>query len=181
MVQYPALLWVCLVFVALASTSQLAFTRIAARSICPPQLLVALYLQVWILHTGFIGNTTNCSDFYNPYTLNTRALVQSDVQAVHFPRRTSQEAASLNQVSSPSAQGALGTNIVSTNSLSVGNDMTALWPRYINIRRQMICAFLGKWVLCPWEILARCVRRQPHPRSATGPWNPFIIVASQTV
>ena len=54
--------------------------------------------------------------------------------------------------------GTLGTNI-SANSLSAGNDMTALWPRYINIRRgQVICELLGGWVLCPWEILARCVR-----------------------
>ena len=54
--------------------------------------------------------------------------------------------------------GTLGTNI-SANSLSAGNDMTALWPRYINIRRgQVICAFLGGWALCPWEILSRCVR-----------------------
>jgi NCS1 family nucleobase:cation symporter-1 len=50
--------------------------------------------------------------------------------------------------------GTLSTNI-SANSLSAGNDMTALWPRYINIRRgQVICAFLGGWALCPWEILA---------------------------
>jgi len=50
--------------------------------------------------------------------------------------------------------GTLGTNI-SANSLSAGNDMTALWPRYINIQRgQVICAFLGGWALCPWEILA---------------------------
>ena len=55
------------------------------------------------------------------------------------------------------ALGTLGTN-VSANSLSAGNDMTALCPRYINIRRgQVICAFLGGWALCPWEILARCV------------------------
>ena len=52
----------------------------------------------------------------------------------------------------------LGTN-VSANSLCAGNDMTALWPRYINIRRgQVICAILGGWAVCPWEILARCVR-----------------------
>jgi NCS1 family nucleobase:cation symporter-1 len=56
------------------------------------------------------------------------------------------------------ALGTLGTNI-SANSLSAGNDMTALWPHYINIRRgQVICAILGGWVLCPWEILARCAR-----------------------
>ena len=52
----------------------------------------------------------------------------------------------------------LGTNI-SANTLSAGNDMTVLCPRYLNIRRgQVICAFLGGWALCPWEILARCVR-----------------------
>jgi NCS1 family nucleobase:cation symporter-1 len=59
------------------------------------------------------------------------------------------------------ALGTLGTN-VSANSLSAGNDMTALCPRYINIRRgQIICAFLGGWALCPWEILARCVAETP--------------------
>jgi NCS1 family nucleobase:cation symporter-1 len=81
------------------------------------------------------------------------------------------------------ALGTLGTN-VSANSLSAGNDMAALWPRYINIQRgQVICAILGGWTLCPWEILARCVRlrrnsgerlcsamAKPHslPRSASG-------------
>ncbi|KII83850.1 hypothetical protein PLICRDRAFT_444085 [Plicaturopsis crispa FD-325 SS-3] len=49
----------------------------------------------------------------------------------------------------------LGTNI-SANSLCAGNDMTVLFPRYINIRRgQIICAFVGGWALCPWEILAQ--------------------------
>ncbi|EJD04733.1 cytosine-purine permease [Fomitiporia mediterranea MF3/22] len=48
----------------------------------------------------------------------------------------------------------IGTNI-SANSLCAGNDMTALCPKYINIRRgQIICAILGGWALCPWEILA---------------------------
>ncbi|THH28850.1 hypothetical protein EUX98_g5338 [Antrodiella citrinella] len=51
----------------------------------------------------------------------------------------------------------LGTNI-SANSLSAANDMTVLFPRYINIRRgQVICAILGGWALCPWEILAKYV------------------------
>jgi len=50
----------------------------------------------------------------------------------------------------------------SANSLSAANDMTVLLPRYINIRRgQIICAFLGGWALCPWEILARLVHH-PH-------------------
>ncbi|KAF9238340.1 permease for cytosine/purines, uracil, thiamine, allantoin-domain-containing protein [Melanogaster broomeanus] len=48
----------------------------------------------------------------------------------------------------------VGTNI-SANSLGAGNDMTVLLPKYINIRRgQIICAFIGGWALCPWEILA---------------------------
>ncbi|KAH7882152.1 NCS1 nucleoside transporter family [Phlebopus sp. FC_14] len=48
----------------------------------------------------------------------------------------------------------IGTNI-SANSLGAGNDMTVLLPKYINIRRgQVICAFIGGWALCPWEILA---------------------------
>lgn len=54
----------------------------------------------------------------------------------------------------------LGTNI-SANSLSAANDMMALCPKYIDIRRgQIICAVLGGWALCPWEILAR-YRSQP--------------------
>ncbi|KAI6019475.1 NCS1 nucleoside transporter family [Pisolithus microcarpus] len=48
----------------------------------------------------------------------------------------------------------IGTNI-SANSISAGNDMTVLLPKYINIRRgQIICAVIGGWALCPWEILA---------------------------
>lgn len=48
----------------------------------------------------------------------------------------------------------LGTNI-SANSLSAANDMTVLLPRFVNIKRgQIICAILGGWALCPWEILA---------------------------
>jgi NCS1 family nucleobase:cation symporter-1 len=52
----------------------------------------------------------------------------------------------------------LGSNI-STNSLSAANDMMVLFPRYINIRRgQIICAILGGWALCPWEILTTAPR-----------------------
>ncbi|KJA13308.1 hypothetical protein HYPSUDRAFT_49920 [Hypholoma sublateritium FD-334 SS-4] len=48
----------------------------------------------------------------------------------------------------------IGTNI-SANSLSAANDMTVLFPNYIDIKRgQIICAIIGGWVLCPWEILA---------------------------
>jgi len=51
------------------------------------------------------------------------------------------------------ALAALGVNI-SANSLSAANDLTALFPRYVNIRRgQLLCAVLC-WALVPWKILA---------------------------
>ncbi|EMD92228.1 hypothetical protein COCC4DRAFT_131156 [Bipolaris maydis ATCC 48331] len=51
------------------------------------------------------------------------------------------------------ALAALGVNI-SANSLSAANDLMALFPQYINIRRgQLLCAILC-WALVPWKILA---------------------------
>ena len=50
------------------------------------------------------------------------------------------------------ALAALGVNI-SANSLSAANDLAALFPGYVNIRRgQLICAVLS-WALVPWKIL----------------------------
>ena len=47
----------------------------------------------------------------------------------------------------------LGTNIAA-NSVSAGTDLTALLPRYINIRRGgYICAAVGL-AMCPWNLLA---------------------------
>lgn len=47
----------------------------------------------------------------------------------------------------------LGTNIAA-NSVSAGTDMTALLPRYLNIRRGgYICALIGL-VMCPWKLLS---------------------------
>ncbi|KAI9827335.1 MAG: hypothetical protein M1819_006977 [Sarea resinae] len=50
------------------------------------------------------------------------------------------------------ALASLGVNI-SANSLSAANDLAALFPSYVNIRRgQLICAILS-WALVPWKIL----------------------------
>ncbi|OCK84456.1 NCS1 nucleoside transporter family, partial [Lepidopterella palustris CBS 459.81] len=50
------------------------------------------------------------------------------------------------------ALAALGVNI-SANSLSAANDLTALFPQYVNIRRgQLLCAVIA-WALVPWKIL----------------------------
>ncbi|KAL9108250.1 MAG: hypothetical protein Q9227_006988 [Pyrenula ochraceoflavens] len=47
----------------------------------------------------------------------------------------------------------LGTNIAA-NSVSAGTDMTALLPRFLNIRRGgYICALVGL-VMCPWNLLS---------------------------
>lgn len=47
----------------------------------------------------------------------------------------------------------LGTNIAA-NSVSAGTDMTALLPRYLNIRRGgYVCALVGL-VMCPWKLLS---------------------------
>jgi NCS1 family nucleobase:cation symporter-1 len=44
---------------------------------------------------------------------------------------------------------------VTGNSIPFANDLTGLFPKYINIRRgQFICALLG-FVICPWEIEAK--------------------------
>lgn len=51
------------------------------------------------------------------------------------------------------ALAALGVNI-SANSLSAANDLTAMFPQFVNIRRgQLLCAVLC-WALVPWKILA---------------------------
>ena len=47
----------------------------------------------------------------------------------------------------------LGTNIAA-NSVSAGTDMTALLPRFINIRRGgYVCAIVGL-AMCPWNLLS---------------------------
>ena len=47
----------------------------------------------------------------------------------------------------------LGTNIAA-NSISAGTDMTALLPRYLNIRRGgYVCATIGL-AMCPWNLLS---------------------------
>ncbi|KAJ9144910.1 NCS1 nucleoside transporter family [Pleurostoma richardsiae] len=48
----------------------------------------------------------------------------------------------------------VGSNITS-NCISAANDLTVLFPRYVNIRRGcIITALAGGWVFVPWKILA---------------------------
>jgi len=48
----------------------------------------------------------------------------------------------------------IGINI-SANSISAANDLVALAPKYINLRRgQILAAFIGGWAFVPWVVLA---------------------------
>ena len=48
----------------------------------------------------------------------------------------------------------VGTNITA-NSISAANDLTVLFPRYVNIKRGcVIAAIIGGWVIVPWKILS---------------------------
>ncbi|RDW58618.1 hypothetical protein BP6252_13094 [Coleophoma cylindrospora] len=47
----------------------------------------------------------------------------------------------------------IGVN-VSANVISVSNDMSSLFPKYINLRRAAIIAtIIGGWVMVPWKII----------------------------
>jgi NCS1 family nucleobase:cation symporter-1 len=48
----------------------------------------------------------------------------------------------------------VGTNITA-NSISAANDLTVLFPKYVNIQRGcIIAAVVGGWVIVPWKILS---------------------------
>ncbi|KAF8846459.1 uridine permease-like protein Fui1 [Acephala macrosclerotiorum] len=48
----------------------------------------------------------------------------------------------------------VGTNITA-NSISAANDLTVLFPKYVNIKRGcIIAAIIGGWVIVPWKILS---------------------------
>ncbi|KAH7327407.1 permease for cytosine/purines, uracil, thiamine, allantoin-domain-containing protein [Rhexocercosporidium sp. MPI-PUGE-AT-0058] len=48
----------------------------------------------------------------------------------------------------------VGTNITA-NSISAANDLTVLFPKWVNIERGcVIAAIIGGWVLVPWKILS---------------------------
>lgn len=47
----------------------------------------------------------------------------------------------------------VGTNITA-NSISAANDLTVMFPRFVNIKRGcIIAAIIGGWVIVPWKIL----------------------------
>ncbi|KAK8151847.1 permease for cytosine/purines, uracil, thiamine, allantoin-domain-containing protein [Phyllosticta citrichinensis] len=102
--------------------------------------------------TSFIGIIVSSSakviypdsdPVWNPLDLLTMVLDRENTNANRFGVFVIAAAFSLAQ---------LGTNIAA-NSVSAGTDMTALLPRYINIRRGgYICALVGL-CMCPWNLV----------------------------
>ncbi|PBK99342.1 cytosine-purine permease [Armillaria gallica] len=50
--------------------------------------------------------------------------------------------------------GSIGSNITA-NSVSAANDLTSLFPKYMNLKRgQLVTALIGGWAMVPWKVLA---------------------------
>jgi len=44
---------------------------------------------------------------------------------------------------------------ISANSVSFANDVTSIWPKYINIKRgTILCSLIGGWALVPWLMVS---------------------------
>lgn len=80
---------------------------------------------------------------WNPIDLLNRFLDQSPSHATRF---------GVWYISFAFIIAQLGTNI-SANSISAGCDLTALCPRYINIRRGGFIAAAVGFAMCPWNLL----------------------------
>ncbi|EHY53623.1 uracil permease [Exophiala dermatitidis] len=126
------------------------FTRFANRPVA------ALWSQLFTIPIGFavtsfIGIIVSSSStviygnaIWNPLDLLSQFLLDDATGAERFGVFVIAAAFVLAQ---------LGTNIAA-NSVSAGTDMTALLPRYINIRRGgYICAIIGL-CMCPWNLLS---------------------------
>jgi len=101
--------------------------------------------------TSFIGIIVSSSStviFHGDPIWNPLTLLQSFLN-----EGTSGNRAGVFFIAFAFALAQLGTNIAA-NSVSAGTDMTALLPRYLNIRRGgYICALVGL-VMCPWNLLS---------------------------
>lgn len=128
------------------------FARFARR---PKDALLPQFLSIpcGFAVTSFIGIIVTSSatvifpnedPIWSPLTLLTRFLEEPGVSgATRFGVFVIAAAFTLAQ---------LGTNIAA-NSISAGTDLTALLPRWINIRRgSHLCAGVGL-VMCPWHLL----------------------------
>ncbi|KAF1812413.1 NCS1 allantoate transporter [Eremomyces bilateralis CBS 781.70] len=128
---------------ATLSVNQADFSRYSRVSV-KWQLLYVPLLPIVFTFTAFVGiaATSSGAAQYGELNWDPMDLIS------HWPSRAARFF-----VAASFALAALGVNI-SANSLSAANDLTALFPAYVNIRRgQLLCALLS-WALVPWKILA---------------------------
>lgn len=129
---------------ATLSVNQADFSRYSRVSVKWQMLYVPL-LPVVFTFISFIGiaaSSAGAAKYGGPIQWDPMALVAM------WPNRAARFFAAF-----AFAVAALGVNI-SANSLSAANDLAALFPSYINIRRgQLLCALVA-WALVPWKILA---------------------------
>ena len=126
------------------------FTRFAKKpsNAFLPQLLT---IPIGFAATSFIGIIVSSSSkviygtaIWNPLDLLSQFLLDDPSSTERFGVFIIATAFVLAQ---------LGTNIAA-NSVSAGTDMTALLPKYLNIRRGgYICAIIGL-CMCPWNLLS---------------------------
>ena len=114
-------------------------------------LFISQYIQILVIPIGFtLASFVGIAVTSAGVTLYGQVLWDPLKLIDHWDNRPCAFFTSLTFVLST-----LAANI-SANSLDAGNELAAMYPRYINIRRgQVICAVLGGWALCPWKILAR--------------------------
>lgn len=118
--------------------------RLLRRAEIPRQYIQLLVIPVAFTLVGFIGIAVTSAGIvlYGSVLWNPLTLIN------HWDNRPAAFFAAFTF-----ALATLGTNI-SANTLSAANDMTVLFPKYINIRRgQVITAIVGPWAFVPWEIV----------------------------
>ncbi|PLB49159.1 NCS1 allantoate transporter [Aspergillus steynii IBT 23096] len=130
---------------ATLSVNQSDFSRYS-RSTAKWQLLYVPMLPIVFTFISFIGiaaSSAGAARYYNNASIPWDPL---DLIS-HWSSRACRFFAAFSF-----ALASLGVNI-SANSISAANDLTALLPGYVNLRRgQIICGILS-WCLVPWKIL----------------------------
>ncbi|KAF2091053.1 NCS1 allantoate transporter [Saccharata proteae CBS 121410] len=127
---------------ATLSVNQADFSRYSRVSV-RWQILYVPLLPLIFTFISFIGIAASAAgnSLYGSYLWDPMSLIS------HWPSRACRFFAA-----AAFCLAALGVN-VSANSLSAANDLAALFPRHVDIRRgQLLCALLC-WALVPWKIL----------------------------
>ncbi|KAK6383951.1 hypothetical protein LTS17_003243 [Exophiala oligosperma] len=127
---------------ATLSVNQADFSRYSRVSV-KWQCMYVPMLPAFFTFIAFIGIASSSAGGYH------YGIVEWDPMALvaHWDNRAAQFFAAFSF-----ALAALGVNI-SANSLSAANDLMALAPRYINMRRGQLLTALTCWALVPWKIL----------------------------